>query len=364
MRKIGIKELDDIATGAGILGAGGGGDPYIGKLMAIQAIQEFGEPTLISVDDLEDDDLVLPIAMMGAPTVLAEKAMNGNEYDELFKQMERFLGKKVRAVMPIEAGGVNSMIPFIAACRNKLPIVDADAMGRAFPELQMVTFTIGDIPATPMCLTDEKGNSCILNTISNKWTENIARSITMTVGASVSMILYPVTGKQIKEFGIRDIVTKSEIIGKTIKDLKKSNSNNKIEEFLKVVGGYKLFAGKVSDINRITRDAFNFGETKIDGIDEYKGKMCEVSFQNENLCVKVGDKILATTPDLITLIDIETLNPITTDMIKYGKRVLVIAMPCDKLWRTKKGLEIAGPKYFKLDCEYVSVEELAGEKNV
>ena len=35
MRKIGIKEIEDIALGAALLGAGGGGDPYIGKLVAM-----------------------------------------------------------------------------------------------------------------------------------------------------------------------------------------------------------------------------------------------------------------------------------------------------------------------------------------
>ena len=44
--------------------------------------------------------------------------------------------------MPMEAGGVNSMLP-IAAARLGLPMVDCDGMGRAFPELPMVTFTIG-----------------------------------------------------------------------------------------------------------------------------------------------------------------------------------------------------------------------------
>lgn len=34
MRKIGIPEIEDIALGAALLGAGGGGDPYIGKLVA------------------------------------------------------------------------------------------------------------------------------------------------------------------------------------------------------------------------------------------------------------------------------------------------------------------------------------------
>ena len=33
MRKIGIPEIEDIATGAALLGAGGGGDPYVGKLV-------------------------------------------------------------------------------------------------------------------------------------------------------------------------------------------------------------------------------------------------------------------------------------------------------------------------------------------
>jgi uncharacterized protein len=34
IRMIGVADLDDIATGGAILGTGGGGDPYIGKLMA------------------------------------------------------------------------------------------------------------------------------------------------------------------------------------------------------------------------------------------------------------------------------------------------------------------------------------------
>ena len=38
-RKIGIKEIEDMALGATVLGAGGGGDPYVGKLMAIEAIK-------------------------------------------------------------------------------------------------------------------------------------------------------------------------------------------------------------------------------------------------------------------------------------------------------------------------------------
>lgn len=73
MRKIGIKEIEDIALGAALLGAGGGGDPYVGKLVAMGAVKECGEVTLLDPDEIPDDALVVPIAMMGAPTVLAER---------------------------------------------------------------------------------------------------------------------------------------------------------------------------------------------------------------------------------------------------------------------------------------------------
>ena len=111
MRKIGIPEIEDIATGAALLGAGGGGDPYVGKLVAIGAVQECGPVTLLDPEEVPDDALIVPIAMMGAPTVLAEKAIGGTEYKKLFDMVSKFFGQKIYAFMPIEAGGVNSMLP-------------------------------------------------------------------------------------------------------------------------------------------------------------------------------------------------------------------------------------------------------------
>ena len=40
MRLIGKEEIENISIGAALLGTGGGGDPYIGKLMAIQAVEK------------------------------------------------------------------------------------------------------------------------------------------------------------------------------------------------------------------------------------------------------------------------------------------------------------------------------------
>ena len=297
MRKIGISEIEDIALGAALLGAGGGGDPYVGKLVAIGAIKECGEVTLLDPEEVPDDALVIPIAMMGAPTVLAEKAIGGREYQTLYDMVSRFFGKKIYAFMPIEAGGVNSMLPIAACARLGLPLVDADGMGRAFPELQMVTFTIGGMSASPMALTDEKGNSVIFETITNKWTEELARAVTMSCGGSVSVSLYPMTGAQMKQYAVKNIVTRSQRLGEAIRTVKNCKDQTPEEHFLDFSEGFKLFKGKIADVLRETRGAFNFGKVMLEGIGEYKGQTAFVEFQNENLTATVNGTILATTPD-------------------------------------------------------------------
>jgi uncharacterized protein len=64
------------------------------------------------------------------------------------------------------------------------------------------------------------------------------------------------------------------------------------------------------------------------------------------------------TPDLIAVLDAETGLPITTEGIRYGARCVVIGIPCNPKWRTAKGIETVGPKYFGYDVDYVPVEEL------
>lgn len=366
MRKIGIAEIEDIAKGAALLGAGGGGDPYIGKLVAIGAIKDCGEVPLIDPDEIPDDALVVPFAMMGAPTVLCEKIIGGHEYEALFDIISSHMGKPIYAVMPMEAGGLNSMFPIAAAARLGLPLVDCDGMGRAFPELQMVTFTIGGVSASPMALADERGNTVFFETITNKWTEELARAVTMSCGGSVAVALYCVTGKQIKEYAVKGIVTKSQILGESLRKVKSVTDTSPEEAFLSFSGSIKLFKGKIADVLRETKGAFNFGKVVLEGIGECKGHQAYVTFQNENLSAVVDEKIVATTPDLICLVDTETFNPVPTDALKYGKRVLLVGIPCFPLWRTEEGLELVGPRYFGLETDYEPIETRSegGWKNV
>jgi uncharacterized protein len=358
MRQIDETVIEHITLGASLLGTGGGGDPYIGKLMALSAVKKHGPVTMISPVDVPDEALVVPSAMMGAPIVAVEKIPNGKEFLRSFKGLEKTLGRKIYATLPIEAGGINSMIPIAVAAQTGLPIVDADGMGRAFPEIQMVTFHLYEVPACPMVLMDEKGNTVLLETINNNTAESIARAVTVVMGGSAMMSNYSMTGRQLKKFGIPHILSFSEKIGKILSKGTQKGINP-IDEILAITKGYQLFKGKIIDVERKLEGGFNKGLAKIEGIEKYKGKSLAVDFQNENLIARMKDQVLAMTPDLICIVDLDTTIPVTTESLKYGRRVLVFGMPCDERWRTPKGIETVGPRYFGYDLDYVQIENLA-----
>lgn len=361
MRLLGKEEIENIAIGAALLGTGGGGDPYIGKLMALQAIEEHGPIRLISIDEVPDGGLIVPSAMMGAPTVMVEKIPNGDEAETAFKALEEYIGQEIYATMPIEAGGVNSLLPLALAAKLGLPVIDADGMGRAFPELQMVTFYLDGISASPMVLADEKGNNLVMNTINNKWAERIARSATIDMGGSVMLAIYPMTKEQVQETAILNSLSLEEKIGATVKQAKE-NEVAPVQAIIRLLDGFELFKGKIADINRATTEGFAKGTAKVIGVDDYLDETCLLHFQNEHLLATKGDEVLCVTPDLIAVLDTDTGTPITTEGIRYGARCTVIGIPANEKWRTEKGIETVGPAYFGYEVPYIEVEKLQKSK--
>lgn len=358
MRELTVDDIECLAIGAAVLGTGGGGDPYLGKLMAKQAILERGNVRLITTDELPDDKLVIPSAMMGAPAVLLEKLPNGGEPEKALQAIETYTGKKAFATISIEAGGINSTIPVYTAARLGLPLVDADGMGRAFPEIPMVTFSIGGVKASPMICCDEKGNMVILETVDNQWVETLSRTVTVAMGLSSMISCYVMDGKTVKKLAVKGTMSLAIEIGRRIVE---SNREKKspIDAILSLTRGFRLFEGKVTDVQRDLTTGFVRGKALFSGIETYKGSSLILEFQNENLIALLDGEPAAMVPDLITALDRENGTPITTEHLKYGQRVVVIGMPCDPVWRTDEGIKQVGPRYFKYDMDYTPIEELA-----
>ena len=293
--------------------------------------------------------------MMGAPTVLVEKIPSGTEVLDAYRMLEQRLQCRAIATVSAEAGGVNSMIPIVVAATLKVPLVDADGMGRAFPEIQMVTPTLHGVSATPMAIADEKGNRVLLETPDNFWTERLARTVTIQMGCSACVALYAMPGKVAKKALVKGTISLARKIGRALRT-GREQKRDPIEALTTLIQGRRLCDGKIADVRRRTERGFARGEMDIVGTGRDAGSQFKISFQNENLVFWHDGQPKVTTPDLITVVDDQTGLPITTEALKYGLRVVVLGFPCHPQWRTPDGLKLVGPRYFGYEIEYVPLQ--------
>ena len=66
MRTLTEQDIEALAVGAAILGTGGGGNPYVGKLHCLQELRRGATVQLVGIDELADDAVVMPVGGIGA----------------------------------------------------------------------------------------------------------------------------------------------------------------------------------------------------------------------------------------------------------------------------------------------------------
>lgn len=356
------EQLPDLARGAALLGTGGGGDPYIGRLLVEAAIREHGPITVLDLDEVADDWLVIPTAMMGAPTVMVEKVPRGTEGVAALRALERHLGRKADATMPIECGGINSMIPLLVAGRTGLPVVDGDGMGRAFPELQMETFGVYGVPGSPMVVAGENDESVVIDTgTDNRRMEWLSRGVTVRLGGASHIAEYSMSGADVKRTAVPATISLALSLGRTLREARESHRDpvDALAEALSTTlyGHLRvLFSGKVVDVERRTVEGFARGKTKFRSFGG--DSTMEIQFQNENLIAVVDGEVRCIVPDLICILEAETGEPITTEGLRYGQRVTVVGISTPDIMRTPEALAVFGPPCFGLPHEFRPVEDL------
>jgi len=356
--------LADLACGAAFLGSGGGGDPYHNQLLGEARIDRRGPFELVTLDDLADDALVAPSGWIGAPTVSIEKLPNGREAVDGLRRLERIAGRKVDAVLPIEIGGGNGLAPLLAAAEMGIPVVDADGMARAFPESQMAIFSIHGLSACPSVLTACCGSAVTIETHDNYAHERIARQVSIALGGDAHMVEYPLTGRQAKDHAVPGTISAAMAIGAAIRNARAMGEDPfaALCVALRQTGLYSfagtLFDGKIVDLERETRGGFAMGRIAIERFDGTS--RMDLEFQNENLIARRDGVVCAMVPDIITIMDRETADSITTDRLKYGQRVKVVGAAAPAVLREERALGFVGPAAFGFAEAYVPIETLNG----
>lgn len=355
VREMTTDDIESLAVGAWILGTGGGGSPYLGLLNMRRLYAEGHRVSLMPVADLADDDWVAIVSNMGAPLVGQERLTDSRTIARAVELMEEHTGHRFRGIMALEIGGGNAIQPLMAAAHLKRPVVDADLMGRAYPEAQMTSVAVGDLAPCPLTAVDVRGLESIVDRVPTwKWMERVSRKICVEYGSIAATCKAPRTGAEVKRWGIPATTTKAVAIGAAVRAAQRKHEDP-IAAILSVEPGKVLYQGKVIDVERRTTEGFLRGKTRFEGMEQSRGVALELDFQNEWIIARLDGQPIAMTPDLICVLDSVSGEAIGTETIRYGQRATVIALPPPPVFLSVKGLQHVGPRAFGYDIDFKSV---------
>jgi len=352
VRQIDLSNIEELARGCAVLGTGGGGETRTAAAAVRHAIREHGPVEVIGIDDLSPEDVIMPLSGVGAPTVSAEMMPGLGEAARLRDAAEEIMGRAVAAVMASEIGGGNGVMPAAWAAQLGLPLVDADGMGRAFPELPMVSMYVAGVPVRPMAMTDVYGNVSIVRATDAASSERIGRAICVAGGCHVLMSDYLMTAAEAASAVVHGTISKAVELGNLL-----LTSPDPIGRLAARMNGRVLMTGKIVDVERRITGGFTRGYVSVSGAGMDDGRSMRIEVQNEFLVALEQNEVRACVPDSIVLVHAETGEAVATENVRYGQRVTILAWPSVPIWRTDRGLQVAGPGAFGYEFGFVPVEQ-------
>jgi DUF917 family protein len=355
-------DVRDMARGAVFLGGGGGGDPRVGALFVIDQMRRGRHPRVMQASELPDDAFVVSIAGVGAPTVLEEYLVSARMLRRLVDACVHFYQRPIDALISAEIGGFNSLMPLAAATEMDLPVVDGDGIGRAVPHIEMTAFSIYGCRATPSIVTDEAGNVCHIFAVDDHTAETMIRSACVGMGSSIAGAFYPMSGRQVKEAAVLGSLRQTLDIGRRIRTARERQSDpvQELLTYLDVPAAQRyarlLFEGRIVDVQRETRDGWHWAQVRLSACAGGEPEF-SLEIQNEILVARNRGRIVATVPDIITVVDSESAEPLPAERLTYGQRVHVIGYSADPKVRRPEAVAVIGPRAFGFDFDFVPIEQ-------
>lgn len=364
-------EVEDFVRGATYFGTGGGGSYESGVEMLQELLDAGKEIKWVDVSEIDDGEMTACPFGMGSIAPKSEEDLKKQEafgcveekypgnlgFVKTLEVLETEINKKIDVLVPIELGGGNTSWCLSAAVLSGRRVVDGDYTGRAIPEIYQTTPYIYEKQLLPLSSCDAWGNICIVKEAINwRMAERIGKLLSVAGFTGCSMAGFAYSAKDMKEALVPGTLTECLEVGKCIREARERGVDP-VTAPVEMLGGWVLCRGVVSKREWWDEEGYLWGWHTITGEGEYAGTNIRIFFKNENhLCYK-NDEVLATSPDMIIVVDNKTGEPLTNTLIVEGMEVAVIGLKAREVFRTPKGLEALGPQNFGEASPYVPIED-------
>ncbi len=364
------QEIQDFARGCTFMGTGGGGDPRDGIAWLKATRDEGKEIAWVNHTEIQDDVWTVCPFLMGSIAPLTEEAKKKMQRFGLTKDayksiqaesvrlLEEYMDVKVGAIVAIELGGSNTAGAVAAASRLGIPAVDGDYTGRAIPEIPQTTPYLNDLPLWPISSVDKYGNLAVIKESTGyEMAERIGKFIAAASFSLVAQAGFLFKGSDMKRVVIPGTLTKCLKIGCSIRELREAG-RDPVREIIKELDGWLLFEGEVSKKECEDKEGYYWGTHTITGRDDFKQAEFKIWFKNENHVSWLNGKPYVASPDMLIVVNRETGEPLANFDIAEGQHVAVIGLRAVGQFRSRKGIDILGPRHFGYEIDYTPIETL------
>jgi DUF917 family protein len=320
-----------VVMGGTVLGAGGGGPIEGGKKLSTLSTS-MGQPTLISLDDLDDDDLVITASAVGAPAAINQFTLPVDALKAMELVQEK-LNKPIAGIITNENGPASGVNGWLQSAVMNIPMVDCPANGRAHPTGLMGAMGIHRLPEYNSIQAAVGGNPATgkyLNmTVEGKIevTANLVRQAAVQADGFVAVVRDPLPVSYLKENAAPGATTQAMNIGHAMINAMDKGASAVISAILESTGGRIFCEGKIQARELTTVGGYDVGNLRVVGTNSVS-----ISFWNEYMTVETDDgQRHATFPDLITVINLDSGIPLQSSDIKDGDNVAVLVVPMSKM---------------------------------
>ncbi|BBG02850.1 MULTISPECIES: DUF917 domain-containing protein [Pseudonocardia] len=334
-------DVDPLVAGLTLLGSGGGGDAGVYTHVLRSALRD-RSVRLHSPAELGDAP-VTPVGMLGGTRVLNEKLPSGRELADAVRALVRWTGVQPAAVMPLEAAGLNGVLPIPLACELGLPLVDADLMGRALPRVDQLTRIVSGGSVTPMALVEPVGRTVVVDGGDPVGTELTVRSFVAQAGGWAGTAMAAAPASDALHDACLGTLGRALRLGRAHAGLGDTPAPERVAAALE---GFPAGAGRVVDVRRAPGARFGRATVTVDGGGT---GVLRVEAENEYLLVLTDGEPVAASPELIVLLHRRSAAPIATDAVRTGDDVLVLVLPAPPWWAARADAHRhVGPEAFGL----------------
>jgi DUF917 family protein len=283
---------------------------------------------------------------------------------EAVRDLEKYSGTKVEVIVPLEIGGANTPDPVATAAHMGIDVVDGDySGGRAIPEIIQTGPHIAGRRMIPLASVDEWGDRVLIkDAVNNLVAEKMGKLISiLAYGNLAGNATYLLRGREMKDLVTSGTVSRAADAGRIIREEFRS-SESPGRTVAERTNGHLLFSGRITKKDDQDHDGYYWGSNEVRGDGEFRGRSFKYWFKNENHLTWLDGKLFVTSPDIVCVINSATGEPITNPSSKVGDDVALIGYPSSPRFRTRKALEVLGPRHFGVGANYVPIEKAVSRR--